>query len=173
MKQVLRLTREQRSELVRGECPRITFPADKPRPLPVGYVKVITPHVKLEVTGYRKAADGEHVLVYTLHNNRLGQRYLAKHGDEHGYSHTGGSDVDSEAGEAIDEFTQRRFTAEARIRDQAALGELLSAMEDVRAALDERVKANPDAAKVIGRELWQLRGRIDAAKARLKRRMAA
>lgn len=101
-------------------------------------------------------------------------RFMARQqGQAHPQQYVGSALGAIDDAECVDELTQRRFTAEAHLRDQAALGELLSAMEDVRAALDERVKANPDAAKVIGKELWQVRGRIDAAKARLKRRMAA
>ena len=39
--------------------------------------------------------------------------------------------------------------------------------------LMERIRANPESAKIIGRELWAVRSRIDAAKAKLKRQIAA
>jgi len=169
----LTLTREQRAALFAGDPVRLTFDGKKPCPVKAGHIEVLSAHVRLEVTGIRRTRDGDHTLVYTLHNNRLGQRFLARHGDELGYSHVGPSDVDCEAGEAVDDFTQKRITRESRDREQREIGELLAAMEDVREALDERIRQRPEAAKIIGRELWQLRGRIDAAKARLKRRMAA
>ena len=75
--------------------------------------------------------------------------------------------------EAVDDVTQKRLTREARAAERDALEQMIAAMEQVRAALDDRIRNNPDLQRAIGKELWQIRGRIDAAKARLKRRMAA
>ena len=75
--------------------------------------------------------------------------------------------------EAVDDVTQKRLTREARATERDALEQMIAAMEQVRAALDDRIRDNPDLRRAIGKELWQIRGRIDAAKNRLKRRMAA
>ncbi len=172
----MRLTRSQRSQLFEGDCPKITYPGATPCPVEVGHVEVLSAHVRLEITGVRRTKKGEWSLVYTLHNNRIGQRFLAvQDGQLHPqqYAHSGGSAVDPECGEAVDEFTQRKITRDSRDRTRRELEEMVAAMEQVRSALDEQVKARPDLARAVSKELWQIRGRIDAAKTKLKRRMAA
>jgi hypothetical protein len=171
----VKLTRQQRALLFAGECPRFTYPGAQPCPVAVGHVEVLSAHVRLEVTGIRRTAKGEHVLTYTLHNNRLGQRFLAvQDGQSHPeqYAHSGGSGVDPEAGEAVDGFTQKRITREAHARAGDRLEQMIFAMEEVRALLEAKVKDNPGLRAEISAELWQIRGRIDAAKAKLKRRAA-
>jgi len=172
----VKLTREQRKLLFDGEPVKIAFPGDKPCPIKVGHVEHLSPNVWFEVTDLRRAKTGEHVLVYTLFNNRLGQRFLAtqdgqKHPEQYDYS--GGSGVDYEAGEAVDAFTQRKFTRDARKRELEATGELLAALEDLRAAVKERLEMNPEAIAIMGRDAWALRSKIDSIERRLKRRQAA
>ena len=74
---------------------------------------------------------------------------------------------------SVDAFTQRRFSRDARDRERRALEDMIAAMEQVRSALDDRVRDNPELRKEISAELWQIRGRLDAAKNKLRRRMAA
>ena len=75
--------------------------------------------------------------------------------------------------EGVDPTDLKRFRDRAKDNERRRLEEMIAQMEEVRNALDERVKGNPELAIAIGKELWQIRGRIDAAKKRLKRRMAA
>lgn len=172
----MKLTREQRSALFAGDPPRITFPGDAPCPIKPGHVEVLSAHVKFEVTGARRNKKGEWVLVYTLYNNRLGQRFLAvqdgqKHPEQ--YAHSGGSAVDEEAGEAVDDFTQRRITKESRENQRKAIEELFIVLEDLRGAVNERLAGNPEARKLMGRDAWALKSKIDAVERRLRRRHAA
>lgn len=159
----LKLSTDQRLALFAGECPKITFPGERPCPVMRGHVEVLSPHVRLEVEGARRTADGDWSLIYLLHNNRLGQRFLAaQDGQLHPeqYAHSGGSAVDPEAGEAVDEFTQRRITQEARLREREAAAELLAAAEDVREAVKQRM-SSPEFRKLAGREVWRLRAELD------------
>lgn len=75
--------------------------------------------------------------------------------------------------EAVDEFTQRRITEQARARDRESVGELLAALEDLREAVKDRLEMNPDARRIMGRDAWALRSKIDSVERRLKRRHAA
>lgn len=175
----MKLTRQQRSLLFAGATPRFVYPGADPCPVKAGHVEVLSVHVRLEVTGVRRTAKGDHTLVYTLHNNRLGQRFLAVQDgqlpgrDDGQYNFSGGSGVDPEAGEAVDDFTQRRITKDSRAKTRRDLEAMIVAMEGIRDALDQQVKDNPQLRAEISAELWQIRGRIDAARAKLKRRMAA
>lgn len=78
-----------------------------------------------------------------------------------------------ETDETVDEFSQRRYTLRSRETLTKRIQEDIAAMEDVRSALDDLVKKRPHMAGEIGRELWQIRGRIDAAKKKLKRAQKA
>lgn len=73
----------------------------------------------------------------------------------------------------IDREAERELTRASRANTRRELEDYIAAMEELRFELDKQVKARPGLAKTIGRELWQIRGRIDAAKARLKRQMVA
>jgi hypothetical protein len=76
--------------------------------------------------------------------------------------------------EAVDELTQRRITEDSRRRAQyektEANGELLAAMGDLRAAIDEMPE---DRKRRISRTLWQLRSRLDSAEREMRRRLVA
>jgi hypothetical protein len=74
--------------------------------------------------------------------------------------------------EAVDAATQRRLTALAAGRREGEIVEAIEALEEVRATLERRLAANP-AARLVRRELWQVRGRIDAARTKLRRAAAA
>jgi hypothetical protein len=74
--------------------------------------------------------------------------------------------------EAVDVATQRRLTAAAGLRREGEISEALEALEDVRGTLERRLAANP-AAHLVRRELWQVKGRIDAARTKLRRAAAA
>lgn len=172
----MKLTREQRSSLFAGDPVKLTFPGGTPCPVEVGHVEVLSAHVWLEVTGVRRSSKGEHVLIYTLSNNRLGQRFLAaQDGQAHPeqYAHSGGSGIDPEAGEAVDEFTQRKITEAAKVREREAIGDLLVTLEDLRSAIRDRLETNPEAVRIMGRDAWALRSKIDSVERRLKRRHAA
>jgi hypothetical protein len=78
-----------------------------------------------------------------------------------------------ECDESIDELAQRRIDLRAREQITRRIGDDIAAMEEVRSALDDLLKKRPHMTSTIGRELWQIRGRIDAAKKNLKRRQAA
>lgn len=72
--------------------------------------------------------------------------------------------------EAIDAVTQQRFSREGRMNHSERMTEMLAAMEDVKGALEQRVAENPGLKQEVGRELAQIRGRIDTAKRKLKGR---
>ncbi len=72
--------------------------------------------------------------------------------------------------EAVDYTTQQRFSKEGRMRDQAAIGDLVDAMGEVRASLESRVKNNPALRREVGPEIAQIRSRIDRAERKLKTR---
>lgn len=171
----LKLTREQRTLLFAGEPVKLTFPGDKPCPVPEGHVEVLSAHVKIEVTGTRRSKTGEHVLIYTLHNNRLGQRFLAvQDGQSHPeqYAYSGGSGVDNEAGEAVDEFTQRRITDRSRQAERARANEIILAVEDVRQAIRERAEQSPEFRKMAGRSLYRIGAELDRVVKNAKRHAA-
>jgi hypothetical protein len=173
----MKLSASQRSDLFAGLVPKITFPGASPCPVKVGHVEVLSPHVRIEVTEIRRSKKGDWVIVYALFNNRLGQRFLAaQDGQIHpeNYTHSGGSAIDHEAGEAVDEFTQRQITRQARLRHQqnveVELGGLLAAMRELRGAIDEMPE---DRKRRMSRSLWQLRARLDSAEREMRRRLAA
>lgn len=175
MAESILLTRNQRSALFAGKPVKLTYPGDKPCPIPIGHVEVLSAHVRLEVTDHRRSAVGDHVLVYTLYNDRVGQRFLAvQDGQIHPeqYAHSGGSRIDPEAGEAVDGFTQKRITAEAKARERLAAGELLAAAEELRAVLKDRIEASPEFMQMAGRDVWLLRSKLDRLVSNVKRRAA-
>lgn len=92
------------------------------------------------------------------------------------YTESPSEAMPSDAGEGVppDEIESYRHTVQARARfakeQHERVADLLGACQEVRAAaagLDEDMK------KVIGRELWTLRSRIDALERKLKRKLAA
>lgn len=171
----MNLRRAQRSALFAGDCPKLTYPGDVPCPVKIGHIEVLSAHVRLEVTGIRRTRKGEWVLDYTLHNNRIGQRFLAVQDGQlapEQYAHSGGSAVDPECGEAVDAFTQKRITQQARLREQEAMGELMAAAEDVRAAIKERMEASPEFRRLAGRDIWRLRSQLDRMIANMRNRAA-
>jgi hypothetical protein len=175
--QGMKLTADQRAALYSGKAPKITFPGADPCPVAPGHIEALSTQVWLEVTEVRRTAKGDHVLVYTLYNNRIGQRFLAVQAGQiqpEQYAHSGGSSIDPEAGEAVDEQTQARLTQQARERDQhartEAVGELLGAMETMRCAIDS---LSAERSRRMSRTLWQLRSRLDSAEHEMRRRLAA
>lgn len=70
--------------------------------------------------------------------------------------------------ETVGDLAQRRFSEAAFQSDADRLQEDILAMEDVRSALDDLLKERPHLKQTIGKELWQIRGRIQAAKTKLK-----
>jgi hypothetical protein len=72
--------------------------------------------------------------------------------------------------EAVDFLTQQRFSREGRMNQQERMTEMVAAMEDMRGALEQRVADNPGLKQEVGRELAQIRGRIDTAKRKLEGR---
>jgi hypothetical protein len=47
------------------------------------------------------------------------------------------------------------------------------ALEDLRSAVNERLAKNPEARKLMGRDAWALKSKIDSVERRLRRRHAA
>lgn len=173
----MKLNREERAKLFAGEPISITFPATEPCPYPVGHIEVLSANVRLEVTEIRrtkpsaKDPEGRHSLGYTLHNQRLGDRYLAKqagqaHPEQYVSSPSGG--IDLEAGAAVDELTQLRITREARAKEREETAELVAAAEEVAAKLKERSDQDPSRKRVD----WPLRREIDRLVQREKRKAA-
>jgi hypothetical protein len=72
--------------------------------------------------------------------------------------------------EAVDLLTQQRFSREGRMNHQERMTTMLTAMEEVKGALEQRVADNPGLKREVGRELAQIRGRIDHAKRKLEGR---
>lgn len=173
----MKLSREQRALLFAGECPKLSYPGSAPCPVKKGHTEVLSAHVWLEVTDIRRTSKGEWSLVYTLTNNRLGQRFMAKQdGLSHPEQYTSHSatGIDREAGEAVDEFTQRRITEDAKRnesqRKQQEAGDLLSAMQELRSTIDGLEEGQK---RRISRTLWQLRSRLDSAEREMRKRLAA
>lgn len=161
------LTLEQRHALFDGENPpKITYPGDEPCPVEKGHVETLSAHVWLAVVDVRRTSKGDHSLVYELHNENLGSRYPAKqHGQLHPEQY-----VSSPAGaiddQAVDDFTQRRFTREAKDRERKAKGELIAAAEEF---LSELKKVDTAAAR---RAYWPVRREVDRLIERERRRVA-
>jgi hypothetical protein len=164
----VKLTRDQRTKLFAGEPVTITFPGDSPCPYPIGHIEVLSANVKLEVTEIRRTKptpedpEGRHSLGYTLHNQRLGDRYMAKqsgqaHPEQYVSSPAGG--IDLEAGAAVDELTQRRITREAKAKAQRDVAEHLSVLEKLELVLT---------AQMQGRNLTT-QGEMKQARAQIKR----
>jgi hypothetical protein len=174
----MKLTREQRKALFDGNPVKITFPGSRPCPIEEGHLEILSAHVYLEVTGIRRNRKGDWTLVYTLYNNRIGQRFLAaqdgqrippghewdptdSEGHEGQYTHSGGFSVDHEAGEAVDDFTQRRITEAAKVKHRQDVGELLAAAEEIRAAVSERMD-RPEFRAQAGWYVHRLKTELDA-----------
>lgn len=77
------------------------------------------------------------------------------------------------ADESMDEFTQRRLTDRTRKAEREEIDRLYIVLEDLRSAVKERLEGNPEAVKIMGRDAWALRSKIDSVERRLKRRRAA
>lgn len=77
-----------------------------------------------------------------------------------------------DAGEAVDELTQKRLTAEARQRERQAAQELALAVESVRAALKERIDDSPELRKMAGRSYYRISAELDRMVRNAKRRAA-
>lgn len=78
-----------------------------------------------------------------------------------------------EIDEEPDELAQRRIRQKARKVERETIGDLLVTLEDLRSAVKERLEMNPDAVRIMGRDAWALRTKIDSVERRLKRRHAA
>jgi hypothetical protein len=68
---------------------------------------------------------------------------------------------------------QKRITQESRRKQQAALDDMFVALEELRSAVNTRLANNPEARKLMGRDAWALKSKIDAVERRLRRRHAA
>lgn len=66
----VKLTREQRFLLMRGTCPRISFPADEPPPCAKGQVVRLSKNVEIQITGLMRTKKGELVVEYILRDSR-------------------------------------------------------------------------------------------------------
>lgn len=168
----LRLTRTQRSLLVAGETPKLEFagPPESP-PVEVGEIIVLTKNVRLEITELRRTAENDYSLGYTLHNERLGSRFLAnQHGQTHPeqYVSSPAGGIDTEAGEAVDDFTQKRITREARAKEAEQGADVLVAAENVLDALRERAEVQPS----LKRAEFPIRRELDRFIKREKRKAA-
>lgn len=193
-----KLTREQRSSLFSGQPVKITFPGDEECPVSVGHIEVLSANVRLEVTAIDKTKDrktGEtlYLLRYTLFNDNLGRRFLAKqqgqrggvwprsddpHGDEERTGSTGqyaanpGGGMDHEAGEAVDEFTQQRITKESRQKGAQATADLIAAAEEVQRAIRERAESSPEFKREARLTMHRIRRELDRFIERQKRKAA-
>lgn len=90
---------------------------------------------------------------------------------EHGYTRDPVKNLDPEA-EVIDGGTLHRLHEETADRQGNRLEDLILAAEQVREALDARVRANPDFMRLAGRHIWLIRSKIDALTRDLRRRAA-
>lgn len=75
--------------------------------------------------------------------------------------------------EAVDAVSQRRITRQAHDERMAELGEMLAAIEDMRAALRTRIETHPRFEQIAGREIWRLRSEMDRLVAKIRSRSAA
>jgi hypothetical protein len=75
--------------------------------------------------------------------------------------------------EAVDEDTQNRFSASALKSRQDYFADLADAMDEVRAALDQKVREKPDLERHVGRELMRIRNHLRTAREKLGKRKAA
>lgn len=167
----MKLTREERRKLFAGIPVKLIFPGSEPCPYPIGHIEVLSKHVRLEVTEIRRTAEGDHSLGYTLHNDKLGERYMARqHGQVHPeqYVTSPAGGFDTEAGAAVDDFTQKRITREARERERQEMADVVVAAENVLNAIKARTETQPS----MRRAYWPLRRELDRMLEREKRKIA-
>lgn len=167
----MKLSRSDRSKLFAGDPVKLIFPGSEPCPYPKGHVEALSKHVWLEVTEIRRTAEGDHSLGYTLHNNKLGARFLAnQHGQTHPeqYVSSPAGAIDPEAGEAVDDFTQKRITREARAKERLDLADLIVAAEQTL----NLVKARGEQTPSLKREYFRIRRELDRLIEREKRKAA-
>jgi hypothetical protein len=134
----MKLTREQRFLLMRGTCPRLAFPADKPLDVEKGSVVKLSKQVEIVITGITRTKKGEKTLEYVLRDLRpnLLRRTPQVHQPEtdsegyvrppqdadieaarldSSYTHSPHGAI-SDAGEAVPEVDQAKLTIAARSR---------------------------------------------------------
>lgn len=183
----MKLTRDQRKAFFAGEFPRITHPGDKPCPVEAGETYRLSKLQRLEVTRIRRSRKGEWVVVYEVHRlagplylatsapriNKLEDRDNFTVEQARGYTRSRSRSLDPEA-ECIDLDDLERIRTGNKERGELyelqRAADLLAACEEVRAAADAM---DPELKKSISRELWTLKGRIDALERKLRRKAAA
>lgn len=74
--------------------------------------------------------------------------------------------------EAVDKETQRRFSDMANSDRADSISDLIVALNEVTSAINERIRAHPEA-KAVSKELYQAKGRLEDAKRKLQMRAAA
>jgi len=171
----LPLTREQRAALFAGETPKLTFPGSRPCPVKAGHIERLSSNVELEVTSVRRTRKGDWSLAYELRNNRLGSRFLAQQAGQYHpaqYVTSPAGSIDQEAGEAVDELTQKRITREARGREREQAAEVIAAAEDVMAAIKARADASPEFRREARLTIHRMRRELDRLIERQRRKVA-
>jgi hypothetical protein len=75
--------------------------------------------------------------------------------------------------EAVDSDSQRRFSRAALMARNDEFGELISAMDEVKVALDTKVRERPELRRYVGHEITKINNHIAAARRQLGQRKAA
>jgi hypothetical protein len=172
------LSKPIRKQILAGKRTELRFPASKRCPLKAGH------HY-----GMLKDADDDsglrfEVIAITQKGRqwvclvKLAQdvpRFMAKQDgqqnpEQYDFSHQAAIDD----AECIPDLDQRRMSNEARERDRVTrieqAGDLLAACGEIRSAI---TGLEPELKRSISRELWTLKGRMDALERKLKRQVAA
>lgn len=192
----LTLTREQRADFFRGHPPTIKGPGKCP--VAVGYVHALSPKLSFTVTAIRKPQRGGWSLDYTVSDRRDAPRLLRRVPPAHDFGKdkddrvrppTAGEirdaaedsayarsqhDLVPEAGEAVDELSQRRYTEQAHLgQEQSA--ELEQARREHYDLAQRLMRVRRDAElrgidisspeRVIERQLARLERRVYQGKA--------
>lgn len=77
-----------------------------------------------------------------------------------------------DCGETVDPFTQKRITADARMRERQASAEMIVAAQDVLDAIRERSEASPDFQREARLTIHRMRRELDRFIQRQKRKAA-
>ncbi len=123
-----------------------------------------------------KEKHGDELITYLLRVQRARAeepRFLARqNGRTHPISYIGTRIGAISDAEAVDDATLAQFGTDARERELQSVGELYVVLEELRSAVSERLENNPEARRLMGRDAWALRCKIDSIERRLKRRVA-
>ncbi len=135
MSQLLRLTRAQRTAIFAGGAPRIAFPGTQPPDIEAGQVIPLSTNVSLTIRGTTRGKKGEHILVYSVRDDRpnllrrrppahspqgadegpLDAEAIARAARESAYTTTSHGAL-TDAGEAVEPEYQDKLTRESRAR---------------------------------------------------------